>query len=90
MMTRIRLRLETGRTHQIRIHLSEAGHPVVGEAVYIRDLRERGDTPIPSPRLLLHAETLAFAHPITGEALSYVAEPPPSFVAALAGLLPTT
>ncbi|MBP7680576.1 MAG: RluA family pseudouridine synthase [Deltaproteobacteria bacterium] len=90
MMTRIRLRLETGRTHQIRIHLSEAGHPVVGEAVYIRDLRERGDTPIPCPRLLLHAETLAFTHPITGEALSYVAEPPPSFVAALAGLLPAT
>lgn len=88
MMTRVRLRLETGRTHQIRIHLSEAGHPVVGEAVYIRDLRERGDTPIPSPRLLLHAETLAFTHPITGEALAYKAEPPPSFVAALAGLLP--
>ena len=90
MMTRLRLRLETGRTHQIRIHLSEAGHPVVGEAVYIRDLRERGDTPIPCPRLMLHAETLAFTHPITGEALSYVAEPPPSFVAALAGLLPAT
>jgi len=88
MMTRVRLRLETGRTHQIRIHLSEAGHPVVGEAVYVRDLRERGDVPIPCPRLMLHAETLAFTHPITGEALSFVAEPPPSFVAALAGLLP--
>ena len=90
MMTRVRLRLETGRTHQIRIHLAEAGHPVVGEAVYIRDLRAEGRTPIPCARLLLHAETLAFTHPLTGEALSYVAEPPPSFVSALAELLPPT
>ena len=90
MMTRVRLRLETGRTHQIRIHLAEAGHPVVGEAVYIRDLRAEGRTPIPCSRLLLHAETLAFTHPLTGEALSYVAEPPPSFVSALAELLPPT
>jgi 23S rRNA pseudouridine1911/1915/1917 synthase len=86
MMTRVRLRLETGRTHQIRVHLAEAGHPVVGEAVYIRDLRAEGRTPIACARLLLHAETLAFTHPLTGEALSYKAEPPPSFVTALAAL----
>ncbi|MCB9660299.1 MAG: RluA family pseudouridine synthase [Sandaracinaceae bacterium] len=88
MMTRVRLRLETGRTHQIRIHLAEAGHPVLGEAVYIRDLRDEGRTPIPCARLLLHARTLAFTHPLTGEALSFDAEPPPSFTSALAALLP--
>src|SRR5262249_15199083 len=48
--------LETGKTHQIRIHLSEAGHPIVGEQVYIRDFVARSGRPLPSPRLLLHAE----------------------------------
>jgi 23S rRNA pseudouridine1911/1915/1917 synthase len=59
------VRLETGKTHQIRIHLSEMGHPIVGERVYIRDFVARGHEPIPSPRLLLHAATLGFQHPIT-------------------------
>ncbi len=58
--------LETGRTHQIRIHLSEAGHPVCGEAVYNR--RNDGSV-IPdessAPRLALHATELGFVHPTT-------------------------
>jgi 23S rRNA pseudouridine1911/1915/1917 synthase len=55
-------RLETGRTHQIRVHLSEAGHPLVGERVYIR----RFDAPpIPAPRMMLHAAELGFVHPAT-------------------------
>ena len=48
--------LETGRTHQIRIHLSERGHPVLGERVYIRDF---GGPEIPAPRVMLHAAELA-------------------------------
>jgi 23S rRNA pseudouridine1911/1915/1917 synthase len=72
------VRLETGKTHQIRIHLAEAGHPLVGEPVYIRDYR---GTPIHSPRLLLHAATLGFEHPITGERVSLSSVLPPDFTA---------
>ena len=62
--TLIACRLETGRTHQIRIHLSESGHPVVGERVYIRGYR---GTVIPAPRLMLHAAELGFVHPASNE-----------------------
>jgi len=58
--TLIACRLETGRTHQIRIHLSESGHPLVGERVYIR---RWGGTVIEAPRLMLHAAELGFLHP---------------------------
>jgi 23S rRNA pseudouridine1911/1915/1917 synthase len=61
-------RLETGRTHQIRIHLSEHGHPVCGEKVYNRLV---GAAPVPdssgAPRLALHAAELGFEHPATGQ-----------------------
>jgi 23S rRNA pseudouridine1911/1915/1917 synthase len=80
------VRLETGKTHQIRIHLAEAGHPLVGEQVYIRDYANRGATPIASPRLLLHAATLGFAHPITGELVKLRSEPPPDFTDVVARL----
>lgn len=81
-----RVRLQTGRTHQIRIHLAEQGHPLVGETVYIRDLIRRGAKPIASDRLLLHAATLGFDHPVTGEHLHFTAELPPEFVAQVAKL----
>jgi 23S rRNA pseudouridine1911/1915/1917 synthase len=71
--------LETGKTHQIRIHVAEAGHPVVGESVYIRDFTRRGHEPLPSSRLLLHAETLAFVHPVTGEKIALRRPPPADF-----------
>ncbi len=80
------VRLETGRTHQIRIHLAERGHPLVGERVYIRDFLRAGQTPIPSPRLLLHAAALAFAHPTRGDRLRFTSPLPPAFVDALVGL----
>jgi len=65
------VRLETGRTHQIRIHFAEMGHPIIGESVYIRDYLKAGLEPIESPRLMLHAELLGFVHPLTGAALRF-------------------
>jgi 23S rRNA pseudouridine1911/1915/1917 synthase len=84
--TLCRVRLETGRTHQIRIHLAEQGHPLVGETVYVRDLLRRGGKPIACPRLLLHAATLGFDHPVTGQHLHFQCEPPPEYQAMLAKL----
>jgi 23S rRNA pseudouridine1911/1915/1917 synthase len=66
--TLVECALETGRTHQIRIHLSEAGHPLVGERVYVRG---HPGSLIPAPRLLLHAAELGFVHPKTGEQLRF-------------------
>jgi 23S rRNA pseudouridine1911/1915/1917 synthase len=66
--TLVACRLETGRTHQIRIHLSEAGHPIVGERVYIRSF---AGPPIEAPRLMLHAAELGFVHPATGLAMHW-------------------
>jgi 23S rRNA pseudouridine1911/1915/1917 synthase len=60
--TLVACRLETGRTHQIRIHLSEAGHPIAGERVYAR--RYPGPQ-LDAPRLMLHAAELGFVHPAT-------------------------
>lgn len=61
--TMLLVRLETGRTHQIRVHLSAIGYPVYADPLY--------GTPVPGRRLWLHAENLAFAHPVTGEDLSF-------------------
>jgi len=72
--TLVACRLETGRTHQIRIHLSEAGHPLVGERVYIRALAE--DRRIPAPRIMLHAAELGFEHPAPERPVRW-SEPPP-------------
>lgn len=84
--TLVECRLETGRQHQIRIHLSELGHPLVGERVYIRDY---AGMRIESPRPMLHARTLGFTHPRTTEHLSFQREPPPDFQAMLEALRPT-
>lgn len=70
--TLIECRLETGRTHQIRIHLAELGHPLCGEKVYIKPL---GGPPqvdrSGAPRIALHAAELAFEHPVTGERMEF-------------------
>jgi 23S rRNA pseudouridine1911/1915/1917 synthase len=63
------VRLETGKTHQIRIHFAESGAPLIGETVYVRDLPREESPRLAWPRLLLHAETLGFEHPITGASL---------------------
>lgn len=74
--TLLRCELETGRTHQIRIHCAELGHPLVGEPVYIRDFRGKL---MDAPRMMLHATTLGFDHPSSGERLRFVSQPPPLF-----------
>ncbi len=60
--TLIECRLETGQTHQIRIHLAEAGHPILGERVYSKSTTSLD----PVARIMLHAAHLAFRHPVTG------------------------
>ncbi len=82
--TLVACRLETGRTHQIRIHLSEAGHPIVGEAVYVRKFQ---GTLIKAPRLMLHAKELGFVHPRTNEMMVFEQEPPQDFESILAQLI---
>ncbi|MFO0662675.1 MAG: RluA family pseudouridine synthase [Polyangiaceae bacterium] len=78
-------RLETGRTHQIRIHLSEAGNPLLGERVYIRNYR---GSEIPAPRLMLHAAELGFVHPVTEKRIDFVAPMPDDMRGVLARLTP--
>ncbi len=74
--TLIECRLETGRQHQIRIHLAEDGHPLAGEPVYIRD---HAGALVDARRPMLHAETLGFTHPTTGERVELSLPPPEDF-----------
>jgi len=84
--TLIECHLETGRQHQIRIHLSELGHPLVGERVYIRDY---AGPKIESARPMLHARVLGFVHPRTGQRMSFEREAPEDFRAMTESLRPT-
>jgi 23S rRNA pseudouridine1911/1915/1917 synthase len=86
LATLCEVKLETGKTHQIRIHMAEDNHPLVGEKVYIRDLVKRGGEPLPSPRLLLHAATLGFTHPVTGKLVQLSSPLPDDFTSELARL----
>ncbi len=69
--TRLELRPETGRSHQLRVHLKEIGHPILGDPFYAPD--EAGDA---APRLQLHALSLDLRHPGDGRWVSYRAECP--------------
>ena len=72
------VRIFTGRTHQIRVHLAHAGHPLLGDALYApAPVRAR------APRQMLHAWRLAFRHPVSGEELAFTAPPPEDFRAAI-------
>jgi len=89
----LRLELHTGRTHQIRVHLEQIGHPVVGDALYggggsrrisgaaraSADALERA-----TPRQALHAAWLAFRHPVSGQSLEFRSEWPPDLRESLA------
>ncbi len=76
----LRVTLETGRTHQIRVHLQAIGHPVVGDREY-----GKADQ-LGLPRQFLHAARLAFAHPVTGEPIDVSSALPPDLADVLAGL----
>ena len=90
--TLIECRLETGRTHQIRVHMAHIKHPLVGDPVYSRLANPRGATAELTEllrsfrRQALHAEKLAFMHPASGETITVEAEAPADMQALIAAL----
>ena len=90
----VECRLASGRTHQIRVHMSARGHPIVGDPLYLRRIPAASKgLPEPLrhalldfPRQALHAAILGFCHPRTGQAMRFET-PPPKDMRALIGLL---
>jgi len=90
-VTLVECQLATGRTHQIRVHMASTGHPIVGDQVYLRrNPAAARVVPEPArsallgfPRQALHAATLGFTHPETGEFLRFSTQPPDDFRALL-------
>lgn len=79
--THVRVRLETGRTHQIRVHMAYIGHPVAGDTVYGSSKPVKG-----LDGQCLHARTVGFIHPVTGEYMEFTSELPLYFTAFLSKL----
>ena len=77
--TYIECRLETGRTHQIRVHMEAAGHPLLGDEVYCRGIPGNGKLPCHLQGQTLHAMILGFRHPRTGEYVETTAPLPDYF-----------
>jgi 23S rRNA pseudouridine1911/1915/1917 synthase len=90
-LTLIRVAIATGRTHQIRVHLSAIGHPIVGDALY-GGVHKRVANDVRAVQRLtrpfLHAERLAFTHPRTGERLSFEAPLPEDLESVLRDITP--
>jgi 23S rRNA pseudouridine1911/1915/1917 synthase len=90
-VTLLRVAIATGRTHQIRVHLSAIGHPVVGDALY-GGVRRRVPHPLRAvtklTRPFLHAERLSFTHPRTKERMEFSAPLPADLEAVIAELVP--
>jgi tRNA pseudouridine32 synthase/23S rRNA pseudouridine746 synthase len=68
--TRVRLYPKTGRSHQLRVHMKETGHPILGDPFYAEGLARD------FPRLMLHSESLRFRHPDGGKGLTFSVKPP--------------
>ena len=69
--TRVELEPETGRSHQLRVHLQSMGHPILGDRLYANEQQQAKAT-----RLLLHALSLGFVHPLTAEPLRFICDVP--------------
>jgi 23S rRNA pseudouridine1911/1915/1917 synthase len=89
-ITLLEVTLETGRTHQVRVHLSSVGHPVVGDSLYgsAKRLKEMSMQTVRDmlrgvSRPLLHAGYLKFIHPLSAAAVDFTVPPPDDFMAVL-------
>ena len=82
--TYLEVRIGTGRTHQIRVHLSSIGHPVAGDRLYGAPAETPGRPPL--ARYFLHAHRIRFRHPATGKEIAIVSPLPPELEAWMAGL----
>jgi 23S rRNA pseudouridine1911/1915/1917 synthase len=79
----VEVTIETGRTHQIRVHMAHMGHPVVGDRQYGSRRRDRG---FDAGRQMLHARLLGLRHPRTNEPATWIAPLPADFQALLSAL----
>jgi 23S rRNA pseudouridine1911/1915/1917 synthase len=88
--TLLKVKIETGRTHQIRVHMASLGHPVVGDAIYgaPREIRGKSELAISLSRNFLHSAELQFEHPRSGELLSFSSPVPELLVEFLRCLEP--
>jgi 23S rRNA pseudouridine1911/1915/1917 synthase len=85
-LTYLEVRPETGRTHQIRVHMAHLGHPVAGDALYGNKQQKQTDDKYCIKRQCLHAYSLSFTHPVTGEVLEFISPVWPDMLAILVKL----